>query len=49
MNDEANKNKFTKDDLKEMQSWDLEKKIAVSKSKIIEFYNRFEGGVLRFI
>lgn len=31
--------KFSNSDLKTMQSWDLEHKIAVSKTRIIEFYN----------
>lgn len=34
-------NKFTNEQLKEMQNWDLDRKIAVSKTRIIEFYNKF--------
>lgn len=34
-------NKFTNDDLKQMQSWDLERKIAVSLTRIVEFYERY--------
>lgn len=33
--------KFTNDDLKRMQSWDLDRKIAVSLTKIAEFYSKF--------
>ena len=34
-------NKFTNEQLKTMQNWNLERKIAVSKTRIIEFYNEF--------
>lgn len=33
--------KFTNTDLKHMQSWDLDKKIVVSLTKIVEFYSKF--------
>ena len=32
---------FTIKQLNEMQSWDLNKKIAVTKTRIAEFYNKF--------
>lgn len=35
------KNKFTNDDLKTMQSWDLDRKIATSLTRIAEFYAKF--------
>lgn len=35
------KGKFTNADLKIMQSWDLERKIATSLTRIAEFYNQF--------
>lgn len=35
----------TKDDLKEMQSWDLDKKIQVTQTRIIEWYEYFQGKV----
>lgn len=34
-------NKFTNEDLKTMQSWDLDRKISVSLTRIAEFYNKF--------
>ena len=34
-------NKFTTEDLKVMQQWDLEQKIAVSLTRIAEFYSKF--------
>lgn len=34
-------NKFTNEDLKTMQSWDLDRKISVSLARIAEFYNKF--------
>lgn len=34
-------NKFTNEDLKTMQSWDLDHKIAVSLTRIAEFYAKF--------
>lgn len=38
-------NKYTKDDLKQMQSWSLERKTQVTQTRIIEWYERFEGDV----
>ena len=38
-------NMYTKDDLKTMQSWSLERKIQVSQTRIMEFYNRYFGMV----
>ena len=35
------KNKFTNDDLKSMQSWDLDRKIATSLTRIAEFYAKY--------
>jgi len=35
------KNKFTNDDLKTMQSWDLDRKIATSFTRIAEFYAKY--------
>lgn len=40
-NNSEKSNKFTNEQLKEMQNWDLDRKIAVSKTRIIEFYNKF--------
>lgn len=40
-NDLKNSNKFTSEQLKEMQNWDLERKVAVSLTRIMEFYNEF--------
>lgn len=34
-------NKFTNEDLKTMQSWDLDRKISVSLARIAEFYKEF--------
>lgn len=34
----SKQNRFTNEDLKEMQKWDLEHKIAVSLTRISEFY-----------
>lgn len=36
--------KYTKDDLKIMQAWSLERKIRVTQTKIMEWYMTFEGG-----
>lgn len=36
---------FTKELLKEMQSWDLDKKISVTLTKVLEFANRFDNKV----
>jgi 3'-phosphoadenosine 5'-phosphosulfate sulfotransferase (PAPS reductase)/FAD synthetase len=38
-------NKRTKEDLKIMQSWPLERKIRVTQTRIIEWYLRWEGKV----
>ena len=35
------KSKFTNDDLKVMQSWDLDHKIATSLTRIAEFYAKY--------
>ena len=35
--------KYTANDLKQMQGWSLERKIQVSQSKIIQFYEHFKG------
>ena len=40
-NTELNKSKYTNEMLKEIQSWDLERKIQVTKTRIMEFYNHF--------
>ena len=40
-NNNDNKKKYSIDDLKRMQSWDLDTKIAVSLTRITEFYNKF--------
>jgi len=34
---------YTKEDLKIMQSWPLERKIAVTQTRIMEWYSRFDG------
>ena len=36
---------ITKDDLDIMQNWPLDKKIRVTQSKIIEWYNYYKGNV----
>lgn len=33
----------TNEELKEMQSWDLDRKILVSQARIIEWYSKYEG------
>lgn len=38
-------NKYTSDDLKEMQSWPLERKIRVTQLRIMEWYEHFKGNV----
>lgn len=38
-------NKYTKEDLKEMQSWSLERKIQVTLTKILEWYTTWDGQV----
>ncbi len=37
--------KYTKEDLKIMQSWSLERKIQVTQTRIIEWYQHWEGKV----
>ena len=37
--------KYTKEDLKKMQSWPLERKIQVTQTRIIEWYMRWNGQV----
>lgn len=37
--------KYTKEDLKKMQSWSLERKIQVTQTRIIEWYQHWEGKV----
>lgn len=37
--------KYTAADLKAMQAWPLARKIQVTQTRIIEFYNRFNGSV----
>lgn len=37
--------KYTNQDLKDMQSWSLERKIRVSQTRIIEFYNKFDNKI----
>ena len=39
------KSLFTKDDLEEMQSWDLGRKIQVTVTRIIEWYGHYNGKV----
>lgn len=36
---------YTNEDLKTMQSWDLNRKIRVTQTRIIEWYEKFEGKV----
>lgn len=36
------KSKFTNDDLKVMQSWNLDRKIATSLTRIAEFYAKYQ-------
>lgn len=38
-------NKFTNEDLKTMQSWDLDRKIAVSSTRIAEFFTKFPNEI----
>lgn len=38
-------NKYTNKDLKEMQSWDLSRKIQVSKARIIEFSEKLDNKI----
>ena len=37
--------KYTEEDLKKMQSWPLERKIQVTQTRIIEWYQHWEGKV----
>ena len=37
--------KYTKEDLKTMQSWSLERKIQVTQTRIIEWYQHYKGQV----
>ena len=36
---------YTKEELKEMQSWPLDKKVQASKARIIEWYEYWGGNV----
>jgi 3'-phosphoadenosine 5'-phosphosulfate sulfotransferase (PAPS reductase)/FAD synthetase len=36
---------YTSEDLKQMQSWSLDRKIQVTQTRIIEFYQHYEGKV----
>ena len=38
-------NKYTSDDLKAMQAWSLERKIMVTQTRIIEWYQHYKGQV----
>lgn len=38
-------NKYTPEDLKNMQSWSLDRKIQVAQTRIIEWYQRNKGKV----
>ena len=40
-------NKYTKEDLKTMQAWPLERKIKVTQARILEWYHKW-GASLRF-
>lgn len=42
---EEKQKKFTSEDLKAMQSWDLSHKIQVSKARIIEFVEKFDDKI----
>lgn len=44
-NQSINHHKYTLQDLKEMQSWDLDRKIAVSLTRIAEFYNVYPNKI----
>lgn len=41
----SSKNKYTSEDLKIMQSWDLQRKIQVTQTRIIEWYQKNDGKV----
>ena len=38
-------NKYTSDDLKAMQAWSLERKIMITQTRIIEWYQHYKGQV----
>ena len=42
---ESKVNKYTNEDLKVMQSWSLQRKIQVTQTRIIEWYQHFNGQV----
>lgn len=42
---ETNENKYTSTDLKIMQAWNLQRKIQVTQTRIIEWYQRNNGKV----
>lgn len=42
---EISENKYTKEDLKIMQNWSLERKIRVTQTRILEWYNHWQGKV----
>jgi len=35
--------KYTNDDLKTMQAWPLERKIKVTQTRIMEWYQHYDG------
>ena len=37
--------KYTPEDLKTMQAWSLERKIQVTQTRLIEWYQKFQGKV----
>ena len=37
--------KYTSEDLKEMQTWPLERKIQVTQTRLIEWYQHYDGKV----
>lgn len=43
--EKMSENKHTNEDLKIMQNWSLERKIQVTQTRIIEWYNHYEGNV----
>lgn len=45
MEEKMSDNKYTSEDLKIMQSWPLERKIQVTQTRIIEWYQRNDGKV----
>ena len=46
VNDNApSENKYTNEDLKIMQGWSLERKIQVTQTRIIEWYQKWDGNV----